>query len=120
MPPLLRAESAIRFAIAREFRGGIPEVGNSGQGGWREHHENFNVPSDALSRAARGFRKALSLGVGRPALSRTCRYREDCQVLQLDPRRIDLRRQGRDGWHLRQRAPSERLWLHAVAQFYGL
>ena len=38
------------------------------------------------------------------------------QVLQLDPRRADLRRQGRDGRHLRQRASSERLRLHAVAQ----
>src|SRR5271154_3914766 len=75
--------------------------------------ENFNVPSDAVSRSACRFRAEVSFGVGRSAVRRAGRFGQGRAVLQLDARRADSC--GRQGHrrHLRQRASSERVRLHA-------
>src|SRR5436309_288235 len=59
------------------------------EGGSRR--EDLDVPPDALSRPAPRLRKAVSLGLGRPAVPRAVHAGEGRAVLQLDARRTDLR-----------------------------
>ncbi len=63
-----------------------------------------------------GFRAALQLGLYRSGLVRRRRFRQGRPVLQRDPGRDALCREGRPARALHQPASPERLWLHGESR----